>query len=61
VWVHMRKERFSALKRKGLFNVFPNLERKVIKSATKEEICFFITNQRHQRGQQHKFSKSDFF
>jgi hypothetical protein len=39
------KERFSALKRKGLFNIFPNLERKVIKSATNEEICFFITNQ----------------
>jgi hypothetical protein len=30
------------LKRGGLFNVFPNLERKVIKSATKEEICFVI-------------------
>ena len=30
------------LKRGGLFNAFPNLGRKVIKSATKEEICFLI-------------------
>jgi hypothetical protein len=28
------------LKRGGLFNSFPNLGRKVIKSATNEEICF---------------------
>jgi hypothetical protein len=26
----------------GLFSVFPNLGRKVIKSATNEEICFVI-------------------
>ena len=31
------------LKRGGLFNAFPNLGRKVIKSATKEEICFLIS------------------
>ena len=30
------------LKKGGLFNAFPNLGRKVIKSATKEKICFFI-------------------
>jgi hypothetical protein len=30
------------LKRGGLFSDFPNLGRKVIKSATKEEICFVI-------------------
>jgi len=30
------------LKRRGLFNAFPNLGRKVIKSATKEEIFFLI-------------------
>jgi hypothetical protein len=30
------------LKREGLFNVFPNFGKKVIKSATKEEICSLI-------------------
>jgi hypothetical protein len=30
------------LKRGGLFNAFPNLVRKVIKSITKEEVCFVI-------------------
>jgi hypothetical protein len=30
------------LKREGLFNAFPNLEMKVIKSATNEEISFVI-------------------
>ena len=30
------------LKRRGLFSAFPNLGRKVIKSATNEEICFVI-------------------
>jgi hypothetical protein len=30
------------LKRGGLFNAFSNVGRKVIKSATKEEICFLI-------------------
>jgi glyoxylate carboligase len=30
------------IKRGGLFNAFPNLGRKVIKSATKEKICFLI-------------------
>jgi hypothetical protein len=30
------------LKRGGLFSAFPNLGRKVIKSTTKEEICFVI-------------------
>ena len=34
--------RILFLKRGGLFNVFPNLERKVIKSAINEEICFLI-------------------
>jgi len=57
------------LKRRGLFNAFPNLGRKVIKSATKEENFFSYlsklnkkiqVNQGHQRGQQHKFFKSDF-
>jgi hypothetical protein len=30
------------LKRGRVFNAFPNLEMKVIKSATHEEICFLI-------------------
>jgi len=30
------------IKRGGLFSVFPNLGRKVIKSAIKKEICFVI-------------------
>jgi hypothetical protein len=30
------------LKRGGLLSAFPNLERKAIKSATKEETCFVI-------------------
>ena len=30
------------LKRGGLFSVFPNLGRKVIKSATNKKICFLI-------------------
>jgi len=37
------------LKRGGLFNVFPNLGRKVIKSATKEEICFFACGLRDRK------------
>ena len=52
------------LRRGGLFNAFTILERKVIKSTTKEKICFvnkkIQANQGHQRGQQHKFFKSDF-
>jgi hypothetical protein len=43
------------LKRAGLINVFPNIERKVIKSATKEEIQ---ANQEKKRGDS-KETKSD--
>jgi hypothetical protein len=38
----IKSQQFILLKRGGLFNAFPNLGRKVIKSATKEEICVLI-------------------
>jgi len=38
----MASNQILFLKREWLFNVFPNIEKKVIKSATKKEICFVI-------------------
>jgi hypothetical protein len=43
IWNKMDLEGLGTFKeQEGLFNDFPNLGRKVIKSATKEEIYFLI-------------------